>query len=265
MSKYPKSLVIFLPVLFSSSCAGTADRNLSPPSDTQWVNVEIKNPSQYTKPFPLEVVYVSHKCMKRNINGVDGSREEKPSYNGVKIPIQQQGNSKIWSGKVAINGGGTCDWRLSELNVGIEYIDATHLGQGLVPDTSVGATIVFNDFAAQNGKFENIVNNKFEYNPKYYPVIERWSEKKNATRPDLVTLFGKDGAFRNVYIRENKAQDIFVVFHPSIKENKIIEMKFPYEKTTGSLIKYIYPNGDIVETKDIRPDYNKVDSMNVKE
>ncbi len=113
--------------------------------------MEIKNPSPYTRPFPLEVVYISHKCMKSSINGVDGSREEKPSYNPVKIPLQQQQGSELWSAKVAMTGGGRCDWTLSEFNLGIEYIDATHLGKDLVPGTAVGATIAFDDIAAQNG------------------------------------------------------------------------------------------------------------------
>ncbi|MCW2454255.1 MULTISPECIES: hypothetical protein [Rahnella] len=91
--------------------------------------MEVQNPSPYTKPFPLEVVYSSHKCMKISINRVDGSREAKPSYNGIKVPLLQQGNTNDWHAKVAVKGGGSCEWTLSEFNLGIEYIDATHLGK----------------------------------------------------------------------------------------------------------------------------------------
>jgi len=66
-------------VLVLCSCARAMDKTLSPPSDTQWVNVEVQNPSPFTKPFPLEVVYISHKFMKISINRVDGSREAKPN------------------------------------------------------------------------------------------------------------------------------------------------------------------------------------------
>jgi len=52
-------------VLVLCSCARAMDKTLSPPSDTQWVNVKVQNPSPYTKPFPLEVRYISHKCLKK--------------------------------------------------------------------------------------------------------------------------------------------------------------------------------------------------------
>jgi len=97
--------------------------------------------------------------MKISINRVDGSREAKPSYNGIKVPLLQQGNTNDWHAKVAVKGGGSCEWTLSEFNLGIEYIDATHLGKDLVPGTAVGATIAFDDIAARNGKFDNFSGN----------------------------------------------------------------------------------------------------------
>lgn len=53
MNNKSKKLIAFLSILSNSGCAVTADRSLSPPSDTQWVNVEIKKPSHYTNPFHL--------------------------------------------------------------------------------------------------------------------------------------------------------------------------------------------------------------------
>ncbi|WP_156106953.1 hypothetical protein [Rahnella sp. WP5] len=79
MDKKSITLMFFVLVLSNSVCASEIDRTLSTPSDTQWVNVEVQNPSPFTKPFPLEVVYISHKFMKISINRVDGSREAKPN------------------------------------------------------------------------------------------------------------------------------------------------------------------------------------------
>lgn len=258
------TLAILLSVLFSSACAGTTDRTLSPPYDTKWVNVEVKNPSHFTKPFPLEVVYISHKCMKSSINGVDGFREEKPSYNGVKVVLLQQGSSDYWRAKVAINGGGLCEWKLSEFNLGIEYIDATHLGDKLVPGTAVGATIAFDRLAVQNGKFDSANSNKLMYEPKLYPLIKRWSETKDSSQPDKLYLFGKKDAFWNVYVNPNINENLDVVFKPSIDEHKVVEMIFPYEKKKGGIFKLIYPNGDIIMTKSSKPDFDKIDKMTVE-
>ncbi len=48
-------LAISTATLTLLGCASAMDKILSPPSDTQWVKVEVQNPSPYTKPFPLEV------------------------------------------------------------------------------------------------------------------------------------------------------------------------------------------------------------------
>lgn len=44
-----------IPPMLFNGCVSKVDRTLSPPTDTQWVSVEIQNQSPYTKPFPLEV------------------------------------------------------------------------------------------------------------------------------------------------------------------------------------------------------------------
>ncbi|EGO6385635.1 hypothetical protein IUZ13_004920, partial [Escherichia coli] len=152
---YNQSKIILISlVLFSStgcSINQTVNKTLSPPADTKWVNFEVKNPSQYTKPFPLEVRYISHECMKKRISGADGSVITEPSYNVIGIPMQQE-SGDVWKAKVALIGGGSCKWTLSAVNLGIEYIDATHLGKDLVPGTAVGVSLAFDNDASRNGQ-----------------------------------------------------------------------------------------------------------------
>ncbi|HGT0850697.1 MULTISPECIES: hypothetical protein [Enterobacter cloacae complex] len=170
---YNQSKIILLSlVLFSSagcSISRAVNKTLSPPADTKWVNIEVKNPSQYTKPFPLEVRYISYECMKKRISGFDGSVITEPSYNVIGIPMQQE-SGDIWKAKVAMTGGGSCKWTLSAVNLGIEYIDATHLGKDLVPGTAVGVTLAFDNDASRNGQFTFVTGN-IDLSPKYYPYI----------------------------------------------------------------------------------------------
>ncbi|WP_262750587.1 hypothetical protein [Enterobacter quasiroggenkampii] len=165
------SLVLFTVVGCSMSQA--VNKMLSPPPDTKWVNFEVKKPSQYTKPIPLEVRYISHECMKKRISGFDGSVITEPSYNVIGIPMQQ-GSGDIWKAKVAMTGGGSCKWKLSAVNLGIEYIDAIHLGKDLVPGTAVGVALAFDNDASRNGQF-TFVTGDVDLSPKYYPYIR---EKK---------------------------------------------------------------------------------------
>lgn len=260
MHKSIKIITVCLSALILNSCAQAMDKTLSPPLDTKWVNVEVKNPSRYTKPFPLEVTYISHKCLKNRTSGFDGSSVAEPSYNGMKILLQQQGKSDVWIAKIAMRGGGSCDWTLSEINLGIEYTDATHLGKGLILGSAVGATVAFDADASRNGQFEIISGNKFNYTPKYYPVIERWSTQKNSTKSDKLNLFGGKSSFFDVrmIIKDN---DAWIRYVPVIEEGKKVEMIFPYEKEKGEIFTFVYPNGERVSSREIKPDFKKIDEM----
>ncbi|HCT3534378.1 hypothetical protein [Enterobacter hormaechei] len=261
MSNQSKIILLSLMLFIVEGCSmtRTVNKTLYPPADTKWVNFEVKNPSQYTKPFPLEVRYISYECMKKRISGFDGSVVTEPSYNVIGVPMQQ-GGGDIWKAKVAMTGGGSCKWTLSAVNVGIEYIDATHLGKDLIPGPAVGATVAFDADASRNGQFEIISGNKFNYSPKYYPVLERWSAQKNATKSDKLNLFGEDNSFFDVrmIIKDN---DAWINYHPTIEENKKVEMIFPYEKKKGVAFTFVYPNGEKVSSREIKPDFKKLDEM----
>ena len=258
----PSKITLLSMVLLSSSgCSinSAVNKTLSPPADTKWVNIEVKNPSQYTKPFPLEVRYISYECMKERVSGADGSVITEPSYNVIVIPIKQ-GSGDIWEAKVAMTGGGSCKWSLSAVSLGIEYIDATHLGKDLVPGTAVGVTLAFDNDASRNRQFEIISGNKLNYTPKYFPVIERWSVQKNSTKPDKLNLFGEKKSFYDVHM-VIKDDDVWVGYHPVIEEDKKVEMIFPYEKKKGVAFTFVYPSGERVSSQEINPDFKKLDKM----
>ncbi|AVF37535.1 hypothetical protein [Rahnella sikkimica] len=254
MHKKTNILTICISVFILSSCARATDKTLSPPSDTQWVNVEVKNPSQYTKPFPLEVRYISHTCPKKRISGVDGSVITEPNYNIINIPLQQ-GANELWKAKVAMTGGGACEWTLSAFNVGIEYIEATHLGKDLMPGTAVGATIAFDDDASRNGKFTTIEGNVI-ISPKYYPYITEWNINKK--KKDL-SLLGKESFLS---LRVSNVSEI--LFKPEINEAKVVRFIEPEKKTEGVYSKIVYPDGSIAPERTLFPDFDKVDQMKVK-
>ncbi|MBJ8899969.1 hypothetical protein I5418_23065, partial [Citrobacter braakii] len=156
--------------------------------------------------------------------------------------------------------GGSCKWSLSAVNLGIEYIDTTHLGKDLAPGTAVGATIAFDGDASRNGQFKIVSGNKFNYSPKYYRVIERWSAQKNSTKSDKLNLFGEGSSFFDVHMIE-RDNDIWVTYAPNIEEDKVVEMIFPYEKKKGVMFTFVYPNGERISSREIKPDFKKIDGM----
>ncbi|PLR45978.1 hypothetical protein [Chimaeribacter arupi] len=255
MYKYFNVMNICLYMFILSGCVNETNSTLSPPPETKWVNVEVKNPSPYTKPFPLEVTYISHKCQKKRISGFDGSLVKEPSYKGIQIPLQQQEGSDIWQGKVAMSGGGTCGWTLSKFNLGIEYIDATHLGKELVPGTAVGATIAFDDDASRNGQFTSFYGD-IKLEPKYYPYIR---ERNISYRTKELSLLGKES-----FLSYRAFNSERIIFSPDLDESKVVKNIEPMKKEKGVYTKIIYPDGSMVSDGTVFPDFEKVDKMKIR-
>lgn len=256
MYNQSKIILLSLVLLYLSGCSMSraVNKTLSPPADTKWFNVEVKNPSQYTKPFPLEVRYISYECKKKRISGFDGSVITEPSYNVIGIPMRQE-SGDIWKAKVAMTGGGSCKWTLSAANLGIEYIDATHLGKDLVPGTAVGVTLAFDNDASRNGQF-TLSTGDLNVTSKYYPYIR---ERKIAEKTKSLSLFGKNNF---LYYRVSKLSSIY--FYPEIDEVKVVRYIEPENKIDGVYSKIIYPDGSVAPERTLFPDFDKVDRMKVK-
>lgn len=251
---------VYFFIFLMSGCANTTDRKLSPPSDTQWVNVEVKNPLSYTRPFPLEVLYTSNKCKRELMSMRDGKRYEKVGYNTIKIPLQQQGASNIWLAKLAINGGGSCDWMLSEFTLGIEYTDAKKFGNDLVPGSAVGATFVFGDTMSSRHFFK-LFDSDITLKPKYYPYIKRYSRIKGGAEKDMISLFGDNTDFPDYHVNLKRQEGINVVYSPVVNEYKIAEIIFPYQKGKGEHTKIVYPDGSFTADGRIYPDFKKMEGI----
>ncbi|EET7735096.1 hypothetical protein JX128_000779 [Escherichia coli] len=251
-----KIILLSLVLLTVAGCSMSraVNKTLSPPVDTKWIDFEVKNPSQYTKPFPLEVRYISHECLKKRVSGFDGSVITEPSYNVIGIPMQQE-SGDTWKVKVAMTGGGTCKWTLSAVNLGIEYIDATHLGKDLVPGTAVGVSLAFDNDASRNGQYRS-AQGDLNLSPKYYPYIR---ERNIAEKTKSLSLFGEEDF---ILIRTSNLNKVF--YHPVIDELKVVKYIEPEKKIEGVYSKIIYPDGSVVSDGTVFPSFDKVDKMNVE-
>lgn len=254
MINQSKVMILSLVLFSTSGCIinRPVNKTLSPPSDTKWVFIEIKNPSPYTRPFPLEVRYISYECMKTRISGANGDIITEPSYNVVAIPMQQQ-SGDIWKEKIAMTGGGPCKWALSAVNLGFEYIDATHLGKDLVPGTAVGATIAFDNKSGGGGQFSAVTGNNITLSPTYFPLIET---NKMEHDHDTLNLFGKKDFLQKQVTKTFGS--INIIFNPRLIESKVVRMVAPEKYKVGNFFKIIYPDGTVVSDGSIHPDISKM-------
>jgi hypothetical protein len=180
-------------------------------------------------------------CKRELMSMRDGLHYEKVGLNPIKIPLQEKNSSGVWIAKIAKDGGGKCNWKLSEFNLGIEYTDATHLGNGLVPGTAVGATIAFDDNATKNGLFKVSENPELVLSPAYYPLVQN---NKRISENNMLNLFGEKDFMQIKMV--SSAKDIQVIFKPTLDESKLVKMIAPKEHKAGAFYKIIYPDGTVV-------------------
>ena len=189
--------------------------------------------------------------MKKRVSGFDGSVITEPSYNVIQIPLRQE-KDDFWKGQVAMTGGGRCQWTLSAVDLGIEYIETMHLGKDLTPGISVGVTVAFDNDALRNGRFTSTVGDLI-LSPKYYPYIR---ERKISENIKNLSLLGKQ---RFLLYRVSNLS--IITFLPEIDESKIVTLVEPYKKIPGMYSKIIYPDGSIAPERTLSPDFDKVDKM----
>lgn len=59
----------------------------------------------------------------------------------------------------------------------------------------------------------------------------------------------------------NENHDVLIIYNPIVIESKKVEMIFPYEKKDGATFTFVYPNGESVSSKEVKPDFKKLEMM----
>ena len=233
-------------------CAPRSDKNktLSPPANTEWVTVGIKLPAGI-EALPLNVLYRSEICQRARYNSA-GEKYYISGFNSETIVLKQQGSSDIYQTKIALNGGGSCQWQLSEAWMSIRYKKILNTDSDFEAIPSNRLILIFNNHKYNQGEIiRNLIKNeKIELN--YYPVFinnEVSNEKK-------ITLFNHWG--RSQYILVNNERNI--LFTPLFHKDNITKVDMPKELEKDIII--YYSDGTIEKKSSWPPNYNKLKTLN---
>ncbi|MDY3696416.1 MAG: hypothetical protein SO066_17260 [Proteus mirabilis] len=158
-------------IIMIQGCAPRSDKNktLSPPANTEWVTVGIKLPAGI-EALPLNVLYRSEICQRARYNSA-GEKYYISGFNSETIVLKQQGSSDIYQTKIALNGGGSCQWQLSEAWMSIRYKKILNTDSDFEAIPSNRLILIFNNHKYNQGEIiRNLIKNeKIELN--YYPVF----------------------------------------------------------------------------------------------
>ncbi|MBI6531184.1 hypothetical protein JEP40_18950, partial [Proteus vulgaris] len=168
------------------------------------------------------------------------------------VVLKQQGSSDIYQTKIALNGGGSCQWQLSEVWMSIRYKKMLNTDSDFEAIPSNRLILIFNNHKYNQGEIiRNLIKNeKIELN--YYPVFIN----NKISKEKKITLF--DNWYGSQYILVNNEKNI--LFNPIFHKDNITKVDIPKERGTSIII--YYSDGTIEKVKYWRPNYNKLKSLN---
>ncbi|MEX5685301.1 hypothetical protein [Pseudomonas silesiensis] len=226
-------------LLFSlNGCA--LNRGLSPPTGGEHVSMTVKVPQDLAAE-PMQVIYRSEKCtIKRS--GPDWSSYEENGYLATTVQPQQQGHSELYEAKLAIKGGGGCQWRLSNVTFGVTYAKTTHFGENVKAGPGGGVIVMFDHHLPQRRSvFEPTieVSGDLLIRKDYYPWI---NEQFIGGHEKLAWLVGEGGIY--TYYRAPNARK--VTFEPLLHAEYMVYSEGPKVKKKGNRNHFSYSDGSVV-------------------
>ncbi|WP_380177461.1 hypothetical protein [Kalamiella sp. sgz302252] len=223
--------VFYLLLLFSlSSCALSED--FSPPPDGKTVKVAVVKPADIDI-LPMDVIYRSEKCRDKIFTSA-GAISSRAGYHLLTVPFKPEAGSDIVSNSVALDGGGYCEWKISNFIFSFEYQDKTIFGANVKENTSKDIVFMFDDNAPPrgDGHHERISGNII-ITKDYYPIV-----LKKFTHDGMDALYIQGQPMLTYRVYDSKA----ILFNPVFHSDMLVNAFPPEKKGDGYLL--IYPNGE---------------------
>ncbi|WP_434610113.1 hypothetical protein [Pseudomonas sp. R1-7] len=244
-----------LPVIFITSFASLSgcakDYSLAPPADSEKVTVTVKVPKDLTA-RPMQVIYRSTIC-----TFIDHTAMDKPyqrdDYQRTDIWPVRQGQSDLYRAELPLDGGGTCQWRLSNVTFGVAYADPARFGES-VNFGGGGVVVIFDHNNSPRGGADFKVEGDLTIKKDYYPWV---SEAFLGGYKKHVSLAGEG----NLYLKYQALQARQVFFEPILHSNYLVTSEGTKIHKVGSFIKFTYPDGTVVADGSHNPDLRKLQAI----
>ncbi|MFJ1229980.1 hypothetical protein [Yersinia proxima] len=246
-------LVPFIALLYG--CNDQPNRTLAPPPDAKWVNVAFRVPDGITL-LPMEVLYRSEQCKTVRYNS-SNEPHDIPGYNDFEQPFTQLEGSDIRQLRVAVDGGGRCQWQLNSLMVSFKIADNHPLAKGKkVINTSY--IFDFGDYGLSDGYGTGRakeVSGDLDLKTDLFPEVFISHLFKETT----LELFGGDTRYENFSRRYQLKDTQKIAIEPIFHAEKRVLLEADRERGVGMVI--TYPDGSIEHVRKVKPDYQRLLSL----
>ena len=247
----PAYLAVLITAFTSlSGCA--KDYSLAPPPDSEQITVTVKVPDQLEAETML-VMYRSKLCTftSRTASGVAYIRE---GYQKADIKPVQQGQSDLYVAKLPVDGGGACQWRISNVTFGVVYENPAQFGESVISGAGGGVVVVFDHNKPSRSGLSTKIDGDLVVKKDYYPWVK---EKFIGGHVKRVSLMGAG----DIYLGYQALQAKNVYFEPVLHSNFVLYSVEPKEKKEGSYITFTFPDGSVVADAQPETKFSKLQAI----
>ncbi|EKM0530504.1 hypothetical protein PTT84_000830 [Cronobacter turicensis] len=136
-----ENILCLLPLLALSSCVLSED--LSPPVDGKAVKIAVVKPVDVDI-LPMDVIYRSETCRGKVFTST-GAITTRAGYHLLTVPFKPEKGSEIVSNRVVLDGGGQCEWKLSNIRFQFKFSDMTKFGADIKNNIPNDIVFVFDN------------------------------------------------------------------------------------------------------------------------
>lgn len=248
-------LTLLLLMISVNGCA--ADRSLSPPREGEKVTFTIKVPAEL-KPYDMSVMYRSAKC-QRGGHDANGEPEMLDGHSSFETVFQPGQPENMYKATLFVNGGGPCEWRLSNVMFGVTYRDSSRFGENALVGGGGGVIVVFdhNNPQLSVGRRVAVEGSELKIVKDYYLWL---NERYTGGYVKRASLSGYGSGYLTYEARQARNVYFELVFHPGF----VVTSVAPKKHAVGDFIKFFYPDGTVESDPEGRPNFKKMQEIRLR-
>jgi len=246
-------LIVCIFVLFANLSGCTKDSKLAPPLDSEKITVSIKVPEEL-EAEPMWVMYRSEVCTFTD-HSAYGKPYKRDGYQRLDITPVRQGQSDLYQASLPIDGGGACQWRLSNVTFGVVYKDPTRFGEDVTYGGGGGVVVIFDNNNSPRGSAKIKVDGDLSIRQSYYPWVDEEFLGDYKKTINLIT----DGV--DTYLMYQALRARHVYFEPVLHTNYVIYSSGPKNKKKGNHTSFTYPDGTVAADGRWHPNFRRLQAI----
>ncbi|WP_268799177.1 hypothetical protein [Pseudomonas huanghezhanensis] len=243
-----------IPCLILFLCLGGCkqDQSLDPPADSEQITVTVKVPEEL-EAETMQVMYRSTLCTFIN-HDANGEPYTRDGYQQLELQPVRQGTTDLYQAKLAIDGGGACKWRLSNVTFGVVYAYPTRFGENVRYGAGGGVVVVFDHNNSSHSGVTWVVDGDLTIRESYYP----WVHESLLGRPKLSVSLTGEG---KIYLGYKALNARSVYFEPVVHSDFVLYSKGPAVKKDGNFTSFTYPDGSVFADGRWHPNFRKLEAI----